>query len=78
MSPNRPIGIDAAYCTGQLQDVIADPKAFSEELGLSLSAVYNYLNGRIPTLDVMFRIAQFCDRPIESFLVRQPRDGGTG
>jgi hypothetical protein len=35
--------------TRKLREVVADePKAFAYDLGLSLSAVYNYLNGRVP------------------------------
>lgn len=56
--------------TRKLREVIADePKAFAYDLGLSLSAVYNYLNGRVPATDVLFRIAQYTGRPMEWFLV---------
>ena len=56
--------------TRKLREVVADePKAFAYDLGLSLSAVYNYLNGRVPATDVLFRIAQYTGRPMEWFLV---------
>ena len=56
--------------TRKLREVVADePKAFAYDLGLSLSAVYNYLNGRVPATDVLFRIAQDTGRPMEWFLV---------
>ena len=56
--------------TRKLRDVVADePKAFAYDLGLSLSAVYNYLNGRIPATEVLFRIARYTGRPMEWFLV---------
>jgi transcriptional regulator with XRE-family HTH domain len=56
--------------TRKLRDIVADePKAFAYDLGLSLSAVYNYLNGRVPATDVLFRIAQYTGRPMEWFLV---------
>ena len=56
--------------TRKLREVVADePKAFAYDLGLSLSAVYNYLNGRVPATDVLFRIARYTGRPMEWFLV---------
>lgn len=56
--------------TRKLREVVADePKAFAYDLGLSLSAVYNYLNGRVPATEVLFRIAQYAGRPMEWFLV---------
>ena len=56
--------------TRKLREVVADePKAFAYDLGLSLSAVYNYLNGRIPATDILFRIARYTGRPMEWFLV---------
>ena len=54
----------------KLREVVADePKAFAYDLGLSLSAVYNYLNGRVPATEVLFRIARYTGRPMEWFLV---------
>jgi transcriptional regulator with XRE-family HTH domain len=56
--------------TRKLREVVADePKAFAYDLGLSLSAVYNYLNGRLPATEVLFRIARYTGRPMEWFLV---------
>ena len=61
--------IDATVFASRIRDVVRDePKAFAYDLGLSLSAVYNYLNGRIPTTDVLFRIARYSGRPMEWFL----------
>ena len=61
--------IDPALFANRIRDVVQDePKAFAYDLGLSLSAVYNYLNGRIPTTDVLFRIARYSGRPMEWFL----------
>jgi len=55
--------------TRRLREVVADePKAFAYDLGLSLSAVYNYLNGRVPATEVLFRIARYSGRPMEWFL----------
>ena len=57
----------------RLREVVADePKAFAYDLGISLSAVYNYMNGRIPSTEVLFRIAQYTGRPMEWFLT--PRE----
>jgi hypothetical protein len=51
-------GLDASFVAERLREVVADePKAFAYDIGVSLSAVYNYLNGRIPTTEVLFRIA---------------------
>ena len=56
--------------TRKLREVVADePKAFAYDVGLSLSAVYNYLNGRVPATEVLFRIARYSGRPMEWFLV---------
>jgi transcriptional regulator with XRE-family HTH domain len=53
----------------RLREVVADePKAFAYDIGVSLSAIYNYLNGRIPSTDVLFRIARHTGRPMEWFL----------
>jgi transcriptional regulator with XRE-family HTH domain len=58
--------------TRKLREVVADePKAFAYDLGLSLSAVYNYLNGRVPATEVLFRIARYSGRPMEWFLVEE-------
>jgi transcriptional regulator with XRE-family HTH domain len=55
--------------TRKLREVVADePKAFAYDLGLSLSAVYNYLNGRVPATEVLYRIARYTGRPMEWFL----------
>ena len=63
--------------TRKLREVVADePKAFAYDLGLSLSAVYNYLNGRVPATEVLFRIARYTGRPMEWFLIDE--DGAVG
>lgn len=65
--------IDAQTVAQRLREVVADePKAFAYEIGVSLSALYNYLNGRIPSTEVLFRIACYTGRPMEWFL----GDGG--
>ena len=61
--------IDGQLVAQRLRDVVADePKAFAYEIGVSLSALYNYLNGRIPSTEVLFRIACYTGRPMEWFL----------
>ena len=61
--------IDTQLVAQRLREVVADePKAFAYEIGVSLSALYNYLNGRIPSTEVLFRIARFTGRPMEWFL----------
>jgi transcriptional regulator with XRE-family HTH domain len=66
-------GLDANFVAERLREVVADePKAFAYDIGVSLSAVYNYLNGRIPSTDVLFRIARHTGRPMEWFLENSP------
>lgn len=61
--------IDPRVLSDRIRFVVRDePKAFAYDLGLSLSAVYNYMNGRIPTTDVLFRIAKYTGYPMEWFL----------
>jgi len=61
--------LDPRVVSERLREVVADePKAFAYDIGVSLSAVYNYLNGRIPTTEVLFRIARHTGRPMEWFL----------
>src|SRR5713101_4314211 len=61
--------IDAEFVARRLREVVADePKAFAYEIGVSLSALYNYLNGRIPSTEVLFRISCYTGRPMEWFL----------
>jgi transcriptional regulator with XRE-family HTH domain len=61
--------LDAKFVAERLREVVADePKAFAYDIGVSLSAVYNYLNGRIPSTEVLFRIARHTGHPMEWFL----------
>jgi len=67
------VQLDSRVVSERLREVVADePKAFAYDIGVSLSAVYNYMNGRIPTTEVLFRIARHTGRPMEWFL-----DGAT-
>lgn len=61
--------IDNRQIALRLREVVADePKAFAYDIGISLSALYNYLNGRVPSTEVLFRIARYTGRPMEWFL----------
>ncbi len=61
--------IDPGYVSQRLREVVADePKAFAYDIGVSLSALYNYMNGRVPSTQVLFRIACYTGRPMEWFL----------
>ncbi len=61
--------IDSQMVAQRLREVVADePKAFAYDIGVSLSALYNYLNGRVPSTEVLFRIACYTGRPMEWFL----------
>ena len=79
--------LDANFVAERLREVVADePKAFAYDIGVSLSAVYNYLNGRIPSTEVLYRIARHSGRPMEWFLegsnenleIERRDDGQTG
>ncbi|MGD9764357.1 MAG: helix-turn-helix domain-containing protein [Candidatus Binatia bacterium] len=70
--------LDANYVAERLREVVADePKAFAYDIGVSLSAVYNYMNGRIPSTEVLYRIACHTGRPMEWFLGRARTAGET-
>ena len=61
--------LNARVVAERLREVVADePKAFASDVGVSLAAVYNYINGRIPSTEVLFRIARYTGRPMEWFL----------
>jgi transcriptional regulator with XRE-family HTH domain len=66
----RPMqALNSRFVAERLREVVADePKAFAYDIGVSLSAVYNYMNGRIPSTEVLFRIARHTGRPMEWFL----------
>ena len=67
--------LDARVVSEKLRQVVADePKAFAYDIGVSLSAIYNYMNGRIPSTEVLFRIARYTGRPMEWFLEGAERD----
>ena len=61
--------IDSNLVAQRLREVVADePKAFAYDIGVSLSALYNYMNGRVPSTQVLYRIACYTGRPMEWFL----------
>lgn len=68
--------IDPQFVSRRLREVVADePKAFAYDIGVSLSALYNYMNGRVPSTQVLFRIACYTGRPMEWFLGERNSDG---
>ena len=70
-------GLDANFVAERLREVVADePKAFAYDIGVSLSAVYNYLNGRIPSTEVLYRIARHSGRPMEWVVEGSNEDTG--
>lgn len=72
-------GIDEGLFAHRLRNVVAgEPKAFAYDVGVSLSALYNYLNGRIPTAPVLYRIARHSGRPMEWFLTAAGPAGAAG
>jgi len=67
--------LNARIVAERLREVVADePKAFAYDIGVSLSAVYNYMNGRIPSTEVLFRISRYTGRPMEWFLQEAGRN----
>jgi len=65
------MGINKEFFVRRLAEVVCDePKALAYNTGISLSAIYNYLGGkRIPTVEILFRIARSSGRSMEWFLV---------
>ena len=64
--------INTELVAQRLREVVAEePKAFAYDIGVSLSALYNYMNGRIPSTEVLYRIARYTGRPMEWFLTGQ-------
>src|SRR2546426_926271 len=61
------VATDAVYGTGRGAQAQATKRTPIWAGGLS--AVYNYLNGRVPATEVLFRIARYTGRPMEWFLV---------
>lgn len=69
--------LDANLVAQRLREVVADePKAFAYDIGVSLSAIYNYMNGRIPSTEVLYRIACYTGRPMEWFLAADGSEVG--
>ncbi len=64
-----------ACCGYKIRILICrEPKAFARAIGVSLSSLYRYMNGRIPSTEVLLRIAQHARQPMEWFLL--PANGG--
>lgn len=66
----------ARACGERIRVCVADePKAFAYDIGISLSALYNYMNGRIPSTEVMYRIVKYTGQSFEWFM-GEPQSGG--
>jgi transcriptional regulator with XRE-family HTH domain len=60
---------DEAFLIERISILIGDePKDFAFQVGISLSCAYNYRNGRVPTLAILFRIAETYGKPLGWFL----------
>lgn len=70
--------INLAFVAERFREVVGDePKAFSYDIGVSLSTLYNYLQGkRVPATEVLYRAAKYTGRPMEWFLVPERGNGG--
>lgn len=69
--------IDSERFVEQLMKVVeaADgPKDVAYHVDISLSAVYNYMSGRIPSTGVMLRLAQYAGVPVEWFFAHEDED----
>ena len=69
----KPPEIDTEVFKLRMEQLVAmkDGKArrVAYETGISISAIYNYLDGRIPDLRALFQLAQYAGKPMEWFLV---------
>jgi transcriptional regulator with XRE-family HTH domain len=63
--------LDPKAIGDRIVEVVGDePKAFAYDMGVSVSAMYNYMNGkRIPSTEALFRLARCSGRSMEWFLV---------
>lgn len=72
----KEIGVDGneesdqpVWRADRFAEIVGDePKEIAFCIGVSTSTIYNYLQGRMPRADVLFRIARYADRPMEYFL----------
>lgn len=62
--------IDPTFVSERIKEIVGDePKDFAYRVGVCISAVYNYTEGRrIPSTEVLFRIANVTGKPMEWFL----------
>lgn len=65
----NPVRQFAADCSKKIKLLVDDkPKEWAFNLGISLSAMYNYMNGRVPSVEVLYRFSQVSGKPMEWFL----------
>lgn len=56
-------------CATRIRELTGgNPKVLAYDCGVGLSATYNYINGRLPATDVLYRIAKHYGKPMEWFL----------
>ena len=76
MPKKQPYVFDAGFLAERIREVVAsNPKALAFDIGGSLSAVYNYMHGRVPKIGVLVRIARARGKTLDWFFREfQPND----
>ena len=63
----------ARRCAERIRDIAgSEPKELAYQVNVSLSALYNYMHGRIPSTLVLRRIAKYANHRMEWFLDESP------
>jgi transcriptional regulator with XRE-family HTH domain len=64
--------VDSSRFATRLRHIVelaGGPKEVAYYADISLSALYNYLNGRIPQFDIVVRLARYAGVPTDWFVV---------
>ena len=65
--------IDASVCVQRVRELVEQANDGVKEVangsGICQAAIYHYLNGRVPSLSALFRLAQYAGKPMEWFLI---------
>ena len=64
--------IDAFVCARRVRELVEandGVKEVASGSGICQAAIYHYLNGRVPSIVALFRLAQYAGKPMEWFLV---------
>ncbi len=71
----RTLSFDPVFVTDRIGELVADqPKEFAYRTGISLSAVYNYLGGRVPAIGILAQIALVYGKTLDWFFAEfQPQ-----